>query len=114
MNDPATPAAPPVLPLAGILTAISDLTRWRILDELLKGEPLPVKELARRLGVSDASTFALLAAVGGDCAGALSLHATEQRPKPSGVATRPQLHSRVGCRNFQTLLSFHPPLARLS
>ena len=47
------------------------------------------ERLARRLGVSDASTFALLAAVGGDCAGALSLHATEERPKPSGVATRP-------------------------
>lgn len=51
MSTPATPAPMPTLPLANILTAISDLTRWRILDELLKGEPLPVKELARRLGV---------------------------------------------------------------
>ena len=46
------PDAPPTpaIPLDDILTAISDLTRWRILDELLKGEPLPVKELSRRLG----------------------------------------------------------------
>ena len=51
MNTPATPAQAPVIPLENILTGISDMTRWRIFDELLKGEPLPVQELAKRLGV---------------------------------------------------------------
>lgn len=37
------------------------------------------ERLARRLGVSDASTFTMLRAVGGDCAGALSLVSSEQR-----------------------------------
>jgi DNA-binding Lrp family transcriptional regulator len=41
----------PVIPLEPLLTAVSDLTRWRILDELLKGEALPVLELAKRLHV---------------------------------------------------------------
>ncbi|MGB8169156.1 MAG: metalloregulator ArsR/SmtB family transcription factor [Chthoniobacteraceae bacterium] len=50
MNSPETPAPAPFIALGDILTAISDRTRWRILDELLKGEPLPVMELARRLG----------------------------------------------------------------
>ena len=51
METTPTPAAPiPVIPLANILTAISSEIRWRIFDELLKGEPLPVIELARRLG----------------------------------------------------------------
>lgn len=47
------------------------------------------ERLARRLGVSDASTFALLAAIGGDCAGALSLHAAKERPPESDEAVRP-------------------------
>jgi DNA-binding transcriptional ArsR family regulator len=44
-------APQPHIPLATLLTAVSDRTRWRIFDELLKGEPLPVHELARRLGI---------------------------------------------------------------
>ncbi len=55
MINPIIPAARPTIPLANLLTAVSDLTRWRILDELLKGEPLPVQELARRLGASSAN-----------------------------------------------------------
>jgi hypothetical protein len=35
--------------LARIVTAISDITRWRILAELSKGEALPTGELAKRL-----------------------------------------------------------------
>ncbi|MCC7108359.1 MAG: HipA N-terminal domain-containing protein, partial [Deltaproteobacteria bacterium] len=31
------------------------------------------ERLARRLGISDTSTFAMLEAIGGDCAGALSI-----------------------------------------
>ena len=48
--------------------------------EGLLPEGVERERLARRLGVSDASTFALLAAVGGDCAGALSLHESSTRP----------------------------------
>ena len=50
--DPSLPPVTvPLLPLADILTAVSHQTRWRIFRELIKGEPLPVMELARRLGV---------------------------------------------------------------
>jgi DNA-binding IclR family transcriptional regulator len=48
---PVPPDTMPVIPLEDILTAVSDMTRWRILDELLKGEPLPAQELSTRLGV---------------------------------------------------------------
>jgi serine/threonine-protein kinase HipA len=41
------------------------------------------ERLARRLGVSDASTYRLLEAVGGDCAGAISILPTSTRPSPS-------------------------------
>ena len=45
-------ASIPPLPLANILTAVSDMTRWRIFRELLKGVALPPVELARRLGTT--------------------------------------------------------------
>ncbi len=51
MNTTITPAQIPVIPLASLLNAVSDMTRWRILNELLKGEALPVLELSKRLGV---------------------------------------------------------------
>ena len=38
----------PTLRLKNILPAIGSLTRWRMLAELAKGEPLPATELARR------------------------------------------------------------------
>jgi DNA-binding transcriptional ArsR family regulator len=58
-SDPApspapTPAAGPRPPLERILPAIASATRWRILRELLK-EPLPVYELARRLGYTESA-----------------------------------------------------------
>ncbi len=42
----------PAFPSQSLLTAISNVTRWQILDELLKGEPLPIYELARRLKIN--------------------------------------------------------------
>ncbi|MFA6561986.1 MAG: helix-turn-helix domain-containing protein [Verrucomicrobiia bacterium] len=51
MNTTATTGQIPVIPLGRLLTAVSDMTRWRILDELLKGEALPVLELSNRLHV---------------------------------------------------------------
>ncbi len=51
MNTPASTSQMPVIPLENIVRAVSDLTRWRIFDELLKSEPLPASELAKRIGV---------------------------------------------------------------
>ena len=42
---------PHTLPSKHLLNAISDLTRWRILQTLLDSEPLPASEIARRLGI---------------------------------------------------------------
>ncbi len=55
---PSPTAADPVprIPFKRLLTAVSDPTRWLILSELLKGEALPVVELARRLKVNPSTT----------------------------------------------------------
>ncbi len=41
----------PPIPAQPLLTAISDPTRWRIMQALLDSEPLPASEIARRLGI---------------------------------------------------------------
>ncbi|MBI5688087.1 MAG: helix-turn-helix transcriptional regulator [Verrucomicrobia bacterium] len=51
MTTTAATTQMPVIPLARLVNAVSDMTRWRILDELLKGEALPVSELSKRLHV---------------------------------------------------------------
>jgi predicted transcriptional regulator len=38
-----------------LLLAVSKPTRWRMLQELLKGEALPVAELAKRVGIAMAN-----------------------------------------------------------
>ena len=48
MSDP-TPVTP-LLPLEDQCFLLSDATRVAILRELARGEPLPVNEIARRLG----------------------------------------------------------------
>ena len=35
-----------------VLFAISDMTRWKVLGELAKGEPVMVSELAKKFGCS--------------------------------------------------------------
>lgn len=58
MATPSTPAATssiPQLPVANLLAAVSSLSRWHILRELSKGEPLPVCEIAARLRSSETS-----------------------------------------------------------
>ena len=54
-SSSSTTAAPaiPLLPLASLLHAIGDKTRWKILYELSAGEPLMVKELAKAIGRSE-------------------------------------------------------------
>jgi hypothetical protein len=41
----------PTHAFGSLLNAVLDMTRWRILNEVLKGEALPVLELSKRLGV---------------------------------------------------------------
>lgn len=52
MSGPAQSPVAPILTLEQICTLLSDRTRWILLRELLKGEPLPPMELARRAGRS--------------------------------------------------------------
>ncbi len=64
---PQPPPPPPRLPLGGVLSAIASERRWQILRELLKGEALPVCEVARRLRATPAGIskhFAVLHASG--------------------------------------------------
>jgi DNA-binding transcriptional ArsR family regulator len=49
MADSNPPLSAPPLPLAPLLPAIGDSTRWAILGALSEGEPLMVIELAGRL-----------------------------------------------------------------
>ena len=42
----------PPMTLRKLCSVLGEMTRWKILRELAKGEPLPVKELARRTGRS--------------------------------------------------------------
>src|SRR5215203_2025079 len=44
------------IPLNDILTAVGEKKRWPIFQELVKGKPLPVSEIARRTGITPAST----------------------------------------------------------
>jgi len=46
------PSDHPALKLENLVPALSSLTRWRMLVELGKGEPLPAAVLARRVRVS--------------------------------------------------------------
>ena len=47
---PATPA--PLLPLDALASLLAAPARWLILQELAKGEPLPVNVLAQRTGTT--------------------------------------------------------------
>lgn len=66
------------------------------------------ERLARRLGVSDGSTFSLLLAVGGDCAGAISILPTSTRPSPSASPSRraltPSLLTEIEAHGVAPLL----------
>ena len=44
-----------------LLTAVANSIRWRILNELYDGDSLPVKEIARRVGVPRVNTSKHLA-----------------------------------------------------
>ncbi|HUB87024.1 MAG TPA: metalloregulator ArsR/SmtB family transcription factor [Verrucomicrobiae bacterium] len=47
---------PPLIPLETFLAALANPVRWRILRALSAGEPLPVMEIARRVGRPDDTT----------------------------------------------------------
>lgn len=73
--DPGAPATPTVgvppsggptapvqlLPLKHLATLLATPSRWLILQELAKGEPLPVTVIAQRIGQSPDSTSKQLA-----------------------------------------------------
>lgn len=59
MEDTPTPA----ITLAGISRVLGDPSRWAILRELGKGEPLPVNLIAKRIGVTKDSTSKHMAVI---------------------------------------------------
>ena len=52
---------PVKIPLANLCRMLAEPARWRLLRELAKGEAMPVKELARRIGKSPDMTSKHLA-----------------------------------------------------
>jgi DNA-binding transcriptional ArsR family regulator len=59
MENPATPS----VSLPGLSRVLGDPSRWAILRELGKGEPLPVNLIARRIGISEDSTSKHMAVI---------------------------------------------------
>ena len=51
MGDDIVPNKPAGLPLKIVVMVLHEPARWRLLRELIKGEALPVGELARRIGM---------------------------------------------------------------
>jgi DNA-binding transcriptional ArsR family regulator len=54
MNAPGSPSKTPVVSFDGLVTAIGEKTRWRILNAIFD-EPLPTGEIARRIGIQKAN-----------------------------------------------------------
>jgi serine/threonine-protein kinase HipA len=52
--------------------------------------------IAGKLGVSEANGFGMLAALGGDCAGAVMVLPSDQPPSAPGAAARPLSENQVG------------------
>lgn len=52
MSESNTTSARPPLSAADVALLLSDLTRWRLLREMAKGESLPMQVLAQRIGRS--------------------------------------------------------------
>ena len=68
------------------------------------------QRLAAYLGLSEQNPFALLEAIGGECAGALSLYPEEQRP-PSHTEDDIEVLDDAKLRDILELLKKHPLLA---
>ena len=56
MSTTESAPLPPAFSAQELARALHDVGRWRILRELAKGEPLPVKELAHRTGRKRSAT----------------------------------------------------------
>lgn len=67
--------------------------------------------LARLLGVSEKNPFSLLEAVGGECAGALSLYPEGTEPPPSEDSEAAEILDEVRLRDILALLRRRPLLA---
>lgn len=59
MQDDPTPPAP-MIPASKLSRLLHDPARWRLIRELAKDEPLPVRELARRIGKTPVRTTQIL------------------------------------------------------
>jgi serine/threonine-protein kinase HipA len=66
--------------------------------------------LAEYLGISEKNPFALLTEIGGECAGAVALYQTGEKP-PSGVAVAPEILDEKKLRDILELLKRRPMLA---
>ena len=86
MSESNTLAKAPALALEPLTLLLNDPARWFVLRELAKGEPLPVHELARRLGRSTDSISKHLAVrrrVGGAVVGFGRLYALAPAFRPA-------------------------------
>jgi serine/threonine-protein kinase HipA len=80
----ALPGASPIsriLPLAPTVYG-DDATRAFFSNLLPEGAVLA--QVARQVGISKENVFGLLGAIGGDCAGAISVSASDSQPEPTG------------------------------
>lgn len=66
--------------------------------------------LAEYLGVSEKNPFALLAEIGGECAGAIALYPEGEKP-PSGISVAPEILDEKKLRDILELLKRRPMLA---
>ncbi len=60
MASPKKPASAPHPSFADLISVVASPERWRIYTELAKGEPLPVGEIARRVGLTPNGASKLL------------------------------------------------------
>jgi len=80
----ALPGASPIsrlLPLAS--TVYGDEAAKAFFSNLLP-EGAVLSQVARQVGISQENVFGLLEAIGGDCAGAISVSASDSLPEPTG------------------------------
>ena len=96
--DPSWLATPSAIPLSVSLPLRpeafrGDVVRFFFANLLPEGELRD--RVARQLGISSQNIFALLRELGGDCAGALSVHPLDANPSPDQGAYKPLLPAEL-------------------
>jgi serine/threonine-protein kinase HipA len=95
--DPSWLANPDAIPLSRSLPLQAETFAGKKARPFFAGilpEEEPRKQIARILGISDTNDFAMLAGIGGECAGAVSLLAEDAAPAVPGAAEHRQLSER--------------------